>query len=271
MTSDVGEARLSGGNVSVVVRVGDTVRRPVGPWTPAVHSLLRHLGSVGFDGAPRVFGIDEIGREILEYVPGVVPWGDAHHRYLGTDEAIRRAGRLLRAFHDASATFEPPPEAAWREPERENEALDHADERGTIICHNDSTAWNLVVGPDRWAFIDWDFAGPRPFIWDVAYALIGLLPIARDPSGLGWHRPVPVAPRLRAFVEGYELLDRDRGRLVDVVVSRIQRSYEHGRDNAKAGVEPWATLWREGHGAGWADMLSYAKEHRDEWHRLVAS
>jgi hypothetical protein len=34
---------LGGGNMSSgVVRVGDTVRRPAGPWTPAVHALLTH-------------------------------------------------------------------------------------------------------------------------------------------------------------------------------------------------------------------------------------
>ncbi|WP_435866505.1 hypothetical protein [Streptosporangium sandarakinum] len=41
-----------------VVRVGDTVRRPVGPNAPLVHALLRHLEEVGFAGAPRFLGID---------------------------------------------------------------------------------------------------------------------------------------------------------------------------------------------------------------------
>ncbi|GLY80483.1 hypothetical protein Airi01_087500 [Actinoallomurus iriomotensis] len=30
-----------------VVRLGDTVRRPTHPWTPAVHALLGHLEQVG--------------------------------------------------------------------------------------------------------------------------------------------------------------------------------------------------------------------------------
>lgn len=48
---------LGGGNVSSgVVRVVDTVRRPVGPWTPAVHALLTRLRDAGFRGAPRVSG-----------------------------------------------------------------------------------------------------------------------------------------------------------------------------------------------------------------------
>ena len=66
------EELLSGGNTTVVVRVGETVRRPVGPWTPAVHDLLNHLTAAGFAGSPRVLGIDDADREILEFVPGEV-------------------------------------------------------------------------------------------------------------------------------------------------------------------------------------------------------
>ena len=51
-----------GGSMTTVVRVGDTVRRPVGRWTPAVHSLLRHSEEVGFEGAPRVLGFDDQNR-----------------------------------------------------------------------------------------------------------------------------------------------------------------------------------------------------------------
>lgn len=35
-----------------MVRIGDTVRRPAGPWTPTVHALLGHLHAAGFHGAP---------------------------------------------------------------------------------------------------------------------------------------------------------------------------------------------------------------------------
>jgi hypothetical protein len=55
------EERLGGGYNNVVVRVGDTVRRPINEWTPAVHALLKHLESVGFTGSQRVLGIDEKG------------------------------------------------------------------------------------------------------------------------------------------------------------------------------------------------------------------
>ncbi|GAA4203412.1 hypothetical protein [Actinocatenispora rupis] len=50
-----------------VVRIGDTVRRPWRPWTPTVHALLDHLRAVGFRYAPRAFGADREGREVLAY------------------------------------------------------------------------------------------------------------------------------------------------------------------------------------------------------------
>ena len=60
------EIPLHGGNVSTVSKLGDTVRRNVGPWTPAVHSLLNHLQRVGFTGSPHVLGMDERNREVRQ-------------------------------------------------------------------------------------------------------------------------------------------------------------------------------------------------------------
>jgi hypothetical protein len=64
------ERRLLGGNLGGAVRVGDTVRRSAGPWTPAVAALLRHLEHVGFDRAPGFLGLDQQGREVLSFVEG---------------------------------------------------------------------------------------------------------------------------------------------------------------------------------------------------------
>lgn len=46
------------GAFSTLAKVGNTVRRSMGPLTPAVHALLRHLETAGLDGAPRVPGVD---------------------------------------------------------------------------------------------------------------------------------------------------------------------------------------------------------------------
>lgn len=51
-------SRLDGGNTGGAVRLGDTVRRATGPWTPAVHSLLDHLQNTGFDRAPQALGLE---------------------------------------------------------------------------------------------------------------------------------------------------------------------------------------------------------------------
>ncbi|MEU0570392.1 hypothetical protein ABZ297_34080 [Nonomuraea sp. NPDC005983] len=52
------------------------MRRPAGPWTPAVHALLAHLNDAGFRGAPRPLGIDDRGREVLTFAPGDAVWPD---------------------------------------------------------------------------------------------------------------------------------------------------------------------------------------------------
>jgi len=123
------EVPLAGGNMSgAVVRVGDTVRRPAGPWTPAVHALLNHLHDAGSDGAPRPLGLDERGREVLTFIPGTVAWPGGFGPLEG-DGGLRRAARLIRGFHDAVAGFTPPPGARWQ-------ALVPAD-GAEIIAHHD--------------------------------------------------------------------------------------------------------------------------------------
>ena len=140
----MGETILTGGDLSLVVRVGDTVRRPQGPWSPAVHALLSHFESAGFEGAPRFIGVDEQGREILSFVHGEpafapVPPGD---------DVVAALGRLLRRAHDAQAGFDAPRDAAWQTYPGDDATAD-------VICHNDLFWTNVVfrdglpVGADR--------------------------------------------------------------------------------------------------------------------------
>jgi hypothetical protein len=55
-----------------IVRIGDTVHRPVRPFTSTVHAFLTHLHAQGFAGAPLPLGYDDFGREVLTYVAGDV-------------------------------------------------------------------------------------------------------------------------------------------------------------------------------------------------------
>lgn len=95
------EVPLLGGLITPgVVRVGDTVRRPVDPHSEFVRQLLSHLEAVGFEDAPRYLGIDAKGRECLSYIEGVVPDNiDAGF----TDDILSDAADQLRRLHEATA------------------------------------------------------------------------------------------------------------------------------------------------------------------------
>lgn len=91
---------LAGGfaNAGSVVRVGDTVRRPTGAHTIAVHQLLAHLEKVGFEGAPRAHGFDERGREVLEWIPGATyQKGPGFRSPMIPATALGSLGRLIRS------------------------------------------------------------------------------------------------------------------------------------------------------------------------------
>ncbi|MFC5668475.1 phosphotransferase enzyme family protein [Kitasatospora misakiensis] len=256
------EQPLSGGNATAsVVRVGDTVRRSAGPWTPAVHALLEHLHGVGFRGAPRPLGVDEQGREVLSFVPGEVMWFD-RFTMLDPVERLARVARLIREFHDAVAGFTPPPDARWQSLMRDDSA-----EGSEIIAHQDLAPWNLVIedAGDRWAFIDWDTAAPGSRLWDLAYAAHGFVPLAATP-GL---RRADAAERLRAFVDAYGLDEAERLRLVPMLGRRTRAMHDFLRDQAGLGVQPWTRLWQEGHGAAWLANSEYIEERREEWTRAL--
>ena len=205
MSTRPAEVPLHGGNMSSgVVRVGDTVRRPAGPWTPAVHALLAHLHDVGFAGAPRPLGIDERGREVLTFIPGDVVWPD-HFALLDPQVQLERVARLVRAFHDAVAGFVPPPGAVWQRLIPPDGA--------EIIAHHDLAPWNLVAGTEGWAFIDWDTAAPGTRLWDLAYALHGFVPLSADPR----LQRADAAARVRAFVDAYGLGEADRRPLLELL------------------------------------------------------
>jgi hypothetical protein len=108
------ETPLGGGNMSSrVVRAGDTMRRPAGPWTPAARAPLTRLHEAGFHAAPRPPGTDEHGREVLTFIPGTPAWPGQSH-LPDEDARLRRTTRLIRDFHDAVTTFTPPPAHAGR-------------------------------------------------------------------------------------------------------------------------------------------------------------
>jgi aminoglycoside phosphotransferase (APT) family kinase protein len=247
----VSEQELGGGGLTPVVRVDETVRRSTGPWTPAVHALLQHLAAVGFQGAPRVEGVDDRGREVLEYVAGEV-------RDSYDDEELIAVGELIRRLHDATTTFQPPEDAAWQR-------LVGTPEAAEVVCHNDLSPANLVWsdGCPR-AFVDWDLAAPGPRSWDVAYALYRFVPFYRDEDCRRLGIPIrPRAPRVAAVCGAYGIDATTE--LLDVVERRIRALYDTARVRGEAGVPGWSDVWRQTRGEQWLRSLGFVQEHRNEW------
>lgn len=241
----VKEISLGGGHLSnSVVRVGDTVRRPVGEWTPAVHALLRHLEKVGFKGAPRVRGLDEKGREILTYLPGEVASGMPTH-YVWLDDTLTEIAYLLRRYHDAVSTFIPPSDAKWQLPKA-------GQGESELVCHNDVAPWNTVFKNEKpVAFIDWDLAGPGSRISEICYALWHFVPLYDEEKcvQLGCKADLDSrARRVRQFFDAYGL--KPPKELVETV-KRVQwRTRERIQNFAAEGNAPYVKLWEAGAGKG---------------------
>jgi len=97
-SSEQEEVPLAGGiSTPGVVRVGDTVRRPLKPDSDVVHALLAHLARCGFEGAPRYLGVDSRGRTILSFIEGFAP---PHNGFRLSEQGVRAGARLVRTVHD---------------------------------------------------------------------------------------------------------------------------------------------------------------------------
>jgi len=235
------EERLDGGNAGGAVRVGDTVRRAAGPWTPAVHALLVHLAGKGFGGVPRPLGLDGQGREILTFLDGQtvgssVPWPDWAH----AEDTMAQVARWLRGYHAAVADFVPPASALWR--------MGGQWRHGQVIGHNDAAPYNAVWRAGRLAgFIDWDMAGPVDREMDVAFAAFSWVPLhashvaAREGFTAFSSRP----RRLRRFLTEYGWPGTVAG-FLDVVRARIGAHAACVRMLAAAGDPLFIRLVRQG-------------------------
>ncbi len=219
------EELLSGGNTTTVVRVGETVRRPVGPWTPAVHSLLNHLATVGFPGSPRVLGVDE-GQEILEFVPGEVgTLSDTQPlpTWFRTQESCWSAGRWIRDFQAAQAGFAVDPAKPWRR------AAGSPLRPGQVIVHHDVSPYNTVRRQDdSLVVLDWDFARPGDPIEDLAWAAWRWVPLM---AGQRWHAEYGIRDdaevhqrqerNLAALLDGYGATQAQRRALAAAVAEQM--------------------------------------------------
>jgi len=246
---------LAGGDVNVVVRIGNTVRRPVGAWSPAVHALLRHFEAAGFHGAPRFLGIDDEGREILSFVHGEAAVAPVP----GGDDVLFEIGSLLRRMHDAQASFGCA-DAGWQRSVG-------APESGEVVCHNDLFWPNLIFRAGMpVALIDWDLAAPAPRVHDLASAARFWAPLRPDDQAEAWGLPIDRRrERLLALCDGYELEPRERPAVLDAA-GELGRNWidtyrSWGRDLRLPG---WSEIWDRDGDRFLLATQRWLEEHRAE-------
>lgn len=226
---------MAGDDALRVERVGDTVRRPMAFWSPAVHGLLRHLEAVGFP-APRLLDVDEdAGIETLTWIDGES--GGAGWAHVVPEDGLRAFARLLRRYHDAVADYRPPSGAEWSR------------RVGTgFVCHGDPGPWNVVFRDgEPYAFIDFDHAHVGTPLDDVTYALEFTAPFRHDEDclrDLRYDAPPKRGRRTAIFCDAYGIDVPENVR--DLVADRQASDAALVEDLARRGIHPQVTWVRDG-------------------------
>ena len=207
------------------VRIGDTVRRIPGPWTPAVHALLDYLAPRVPD-IPRVLGFDDQGREVLSYLPGRVVDNEADRLSPGQ---IVSVVQWTRHFHEAVAGFTHP--GPWR--------FFPVTGPTTLIGHNDIAPYNVCFAGEEVAGVfDWDFAGPSTPLLELAFIAWNCVPLWSD---IG---PAAAAARLTTIADAYGAIPARQ--ILQAVPYRIQAMLDGIPDAAAAGDRGMQNLMTAG-------------------------
>jgi aminoglycoside phosphotransferase (APT) family kinase protein len=158
---------------------------------------------------------------------------------------------LIGACHAAVADYRPPLNAAWSP---------IAPRRGPpdTFCHNDLAPWNLILGPGGGlTLIDWDLAAPGQRLGDLGYAARGFVPLIPDPP-----YDIPVVRRLALLRDAWSLTAAE---FIDAIVWRARADLAGLTDRAAAGIEPWRTMWDQGHGAANTAITRFIEDSAAGW------
>ena len=244
-----GEIPLEGGNTTAgVVRVGDTVRRPVRAASERSRAVLRHLEEVGFPHAPRFLGIDEQGREILSFVPGRTIW--PHEMELLADgRVLEPIGALVRAYHEAMASFR---------------SAGGDDEDDRLVLHGDLAPWNVVVGDDgTWTLIDWDEVATGDLAWELAYVLHTFIPLW--PNTPFADDDAEIRRRIGRFAAAYGAEAALVERALRLVPERGRWLADATEARAAGGDASYRRLVAEGHPQVWRDAANHVAGRLAAW------
>lgn len=225
--TDWGE-RLSGGNVGGAWRVEDTVRRGTGPWSPAVHALLEHLRG-RLEGVPAFHGIDEHGREIVDFLPGQIVDVDTEEL---TNNQLVAVVDWTRRLHQATADFVHP--GPWR---------NFPPPQPTLIGHGDIAPYNVCFDGDTLVGVfDWDMAGPTSVHYELGFIAWNCVPLFRSMPER-W-----CAERLRLVAATYGQVTAMQ--VLAAVFDRTQASIDGIKHAAEAGDPGMRDLYCQDRRAG---------------------
>ncbi|MGH8963284.1 MAG: phosphotransferase enzyme family protein [Jatrophihabitantaceae bacterium] len=248
MRQQIDDGPLAGGtaNRGRVIRIGDTVHRPVGAHTPAVHALLRHLAGRGFTAVPRVIGVNERA-EIVGYLEGTAAT-DPVPAWALTDDALVSVGALLRGYHAACAGFDAS-RWSWQRPVP-------AQWQGPIVTHNDLNPANVIFrGGRAAALIDFDLAAPGAAAFDLAVTACFWAPLRADADIEDSRRGSAIA-RFRLLLDGYGAEVELRREVVAATGAANRWIADVIEENANRGHPAFGRLWQDAMGlhrraSGW--------------------
>jgi len=263
MDSQAAEEPLAGGvdHAGAVVRVDDTVRRPGGPAAAQVRLFLAHLHEVGFTGAPRFRGLDEHGREILDYLEGDVaipPFPD----WVADEDLLNSVALLQRKLHHAAAGFQLPRGMHW--PTRPL-TQPPAGAQGDLVCHTDLCLENVVVRDGHAAaFIDFDLATPANPLFDIAIAARHWIPL-RDPADIADARAsTDLIGRFRLFADAHRLDAAQRDHVITMLLVFLDNALHGTRRRAESGHPGFARMWADGYEGMNRRSRAWLTDHADD-------
>ncbi len=246
---------LEGGRKGKIFRIDDKVYRPCGPWSNAIHKLLDHLAGAGFNGAPKTFGFDEHGNEILSYVVGDV-YNYPLVNNIATDQALISAAQLLRQYHDLTVSF------VARSSFKKLQWMFPGRKPYEVVCHGDFAPYNVALdGRQTVAMFDFDTAHPAPRIWDIAYAVYCWAPFKTNSyDSLGDLQSQ--SARAKLFCDAYGLSDSERKLLVSTMINRITALVDYMEEEADRGNSAFIDNISNNHHLAYLADIEYLKENQ---------
>lgn len=237
-TVGTGEEMRGGvANAGEVVRIGDLISRPAPQNVRTLHRFLDHLNAKGFP-SPKPVDIDE-DRELLTFIPGETSVPPYPHEWVRTSKTLKALGRLVRAFHDATADF----------PRHDNEwPSDLADPHGgPVICHNDICVENVVFSTTSVAgLLDFDFAAPGRPVWDLAMTARYWVPL-QDPTSAATTGRAHLDPlaRVRELADAYRADDEMRQAFTATLFEIEDVALRFVRDRLDRQVPAFVAMWND--------------------------